>query len=172
MSAYPAADQAITLLLIESDRDEAARLRDMLEGSNSQYFEITDAASVDDALLMLRELPYDAVLLDISLLFSLTVSRCLFLGGSLIPGINLFPIGRRDLDLNRYLDPLAELEQRRAPDALLLDIGNIDAGYLDNNLVITTPLDIRLGNPERVNAVGDDANHAVDYLVLGTGVNR
>jgi diguanylate cyclase (GGDEF)-like protein len=66
MSAYPAAGQAITLLLIESDRDEAARLRDMLEGSNSQRFEITDAAGIDDALIMLRELPYDAVLLDIS----------------------------------------------------------------------------------------------------------
>jgi diguanylate cyclase (GGDEF)-like protein len=64
--AYPVADQPITLLIIEDDQDEAAHLRKMLEYSSIQNFEITNANSVDDALLMLRELPYDVVLLDLS----------------------------------------------------------------------------------------------------------
>jgi len=66
MTAYPATDGTITVLLVSADRDEAVRLRSMLEGSNAACFEITDACSVDDALLMLRELPYDAVILDLS----------------------------------------------------------------------------------------------------------
>ncbi len=66
MTAYPAADGTITVLLVAPDRDEAVPFRSMLEGSNTACFEITDASSVDDALLILRELPYDAVLLDLS----------------------------------------------------------------------------------------------------------
>ena len=66
MTAYPAGDGTITVLLVAADREEAVRLRSMLEGSNTPCFEITDASNVDDALLMLRELPYDAVLLDLS----------------------------------------------------------------------------------------------------------
>jgi diguanylate cyclase (GGDEF)-like protein len=66
MCAYPAADQPITLLVIEEDRDEARRLCSMLESSGTQRFEITTANGVEDALLMLRELPYDAILLDVS----------------------------------------------------------------------------------------------------------
>jgi diguanylate cyclase (GGDEF)-like protein len=66
MCAYPAADPPITLLVIEEDRDEAGHLRSMLESSTTQHFEVTSANGVDDALLMLRELPYDAILFDLS----------------------------------------------------------------------------------------------------------
>jgi diguanylate cyclase (GGDEF)-like protein len=66
MCAYASADQPITLLIIEEDRDQAARIHSMLEGSTAQDFEVTDANDVDDALLMMRELPYDVVLLDLS----------------------------------------------------------------------------------------------------------
>jgi len=66
MCAYSRADQPITLLVIEEHEDEAERLRSMLESSGAQRFEITTASGVEDALLMLRELPYDAILLDVS----------------------------------------------------------------------------------------------------------
>jgi len=66
MCASPSADQPITLLVIEEDQDEAARIRSMLQSSTTEHFEITGANDVDDALLMMRELSYDAVLLDLS----------------------------------------------------------------------------------------------------------
>lgn len=58
---------AISVLLVENDPEQASRLRAMLSSWEIERFGIVEAATVEDALLMLREGSFDAVLLDLSL---------------------------------------------------------------------------------------------------------
>ncbi len=57
----------IAVLVVEADPAEASRLRHMLESSITQSFEIAQATGVEEALRMLFERSYDALLLDLRL---------------------------------------------------------------------------------------------------------
>ena len=56
----------IDLLLVEPDFAEAERLRVMLDSAGTGPIQITQAASVEAALLKLRERSYEVVLLDLT----------------------------------------------------------------------------------------------------------
>jgi diguanylate cyclase (GGDEF)-like protein len=62
-----ASARQIAVLVVEDDPAEASSFRHMLESSNAQSFEVVQAASVEEALRMLFERPYDALLLDLTL---------------------------------------------------------------------------------------------------------
>jgi diguanylate cyclase (GGDEF)-like protein len=57
----------VAVLVVEDDPTEASGLRQMLESSNTQSFEVFRATSVEEALRMLFERSYDALLLDLAL---------------------------------------------------------------------------------------------------------
>ncbi len=61
-----AADAQIDLLIVESNPEEGSRLRDMVKGSGAPSFKVTPASSIDEALHMLRESAFDALLLDLT----------------------------------------------------------------------------------------------------------
>lgn len=72
MSAVNAAQamasaRPIAVLVVEDDAAQASSLRRTLERSEAQSFEIAQVGSVEEALQMLLERSYDALLLDLAL---------------------------------------------------------------------------------------------------------
>jgi diguanylate cyclase (GGDEF)-like protein len=57
----------IDLLLVTVDPGEGWRLRGMLESSDAPHFQVSEASGVDEALRMLHECAFDAVLLDLTI---------------------------------------------------------------------------------------------------------
>ena len=66
MSEQQASTAPIAVLLVESDPVEGARLCSMLESSEFHCFEVDGTSEMEEALVMLRGRPYDAVLLDLA----------------------------------------------------------------------------------------------------------
>jgi diguanylate cyclase (GGDEF)-like protein len=62
-----ASARPIAVLVVEDDAAQASSFRRMLERSASQSFEVARAGSVEEALQMLLERSYDALLLDLTL---------------------------------------------------------------------------------------------------------
>jgi diguanylate cyclase (GGDEF)-like protein len=62
-----ASARPIAVLVVEDDRGEASSVQSMLERSDAPRFEVVQAASVEEALRMLLERSYDALLLDLTL---------------------------------------------------------------------------------------------------------